>query len=164
MYSPQAWSLVVNNEVYPVVVSLLQLAQAHNVAVPGGRHYNLPSQNTTHTIPQDAIYPPFLTSYSGVAITGADDFGDSQTTIKDIFDIIIKTTREVTQTCEFPVINLRLFDLLTRSQIKSEHSGLLGTCGRKCFRSNGYLTAATLGTHHISGPSVPLRNFPHTPL
>ena len=116
MYWPQTWSLDVNNEVYPVVVSLLQLAQAHNVAVPGGRHYNLPSQNITHTIPQDAIYPPGLTSYSDVAISGADDFGDSQTTIKDIFDIIIKTTREVTQTCEFPVINLRLFDLLTRSR------------------------------------------------
>ena len=129
MYEPQTWSLIVNNEVYPVVVSLLQLAQAHNVAVPGGRHYNLPSQNITHTIPQDELYPPGLTSYSWVAISGADDFGDSQTTIKDIFDIIIETTREVTKTCEFPVVNSRLFDLLTRSRIKSEQSGLLGTCG-----------------------------------
>ena len=104
-----------NNEVYPVLVSLLQLAQAQNVPVPGGRHYNLPSQNITHPIPPDVISPPGLTSYAWVAISSADDFEDSKTTIKDIFDIIVETTREVTATCEFPVIDPRLFRLPTRS-------------------------------------------------
>ena len=104
-----------NNEVYPVAVSLLQLAQAQNVPVPGGRHYTLPSENISYPIPLDAISPPDLTSYTWVAISGADDFGDSRTTIKDIFDIIVETTREVTPTCEFPVIRPRLFDLPTRS-------------------------------------------------
>ena len=148
------------------VVSLLQSAQAHNVVVPGGHHYNLPSENITHTVPQDDIYPlPLgLTLYSGVAISCVDDFGDSETMIKNILDIIVETTQEATPTCEFLVISSHLFDFLTWSQIETEQPGLLGTCSRTCFRRNDYLTAATLVILHISGPSILSSNFLHTPL
>ena len=122
-----------NSDIYFAVVAFLQLAQAQNIPVPGGRHYNLPSQNITHQIPPDAISPPGLTSYTWVAISGADDFGDGKTTIKDIFDIIVETTREVTATCESPVIIPCLFDLPTRPRTKLERSGLSGTCRTKYF-------------------------------
>ena len=134
MYDPQTWSFYVNNEVYPTLVNILQIAQTHNVTVPGGRRYDVPSDNVTDSILQDFNSPKSsLTSYSQVAIAGADDFWDNTTTIKDIFDIIVETTREVTPTCEFSVINSHLIASLNRSQIQLEHSGRLGTCGRKCF-------------------------------
>ena len=123
-----------NSYFYPAVAYILQLARAHNVAVPGGRRYNVPSENITNPISADDIYPPGLTSYTQMAISGADDVGDSKTTVGDIFDLTVDNTRDVSPTCEFPVINSHLFDLLTRSRIKSEHNGLLSGYGRKYLK------------------------------
>ena len=123
-----------NGELYPAAVYILQVARAHNVTVPGGRRYNVPSGNITNPISPDDVPPPGLTSYSVAAISGADDFGDSRTTIRDIFDLIVGVTREVSPTCEFPVVNSHLFNLLTRSRIKSEHNGFPSTCGRNTRR------------------------------
>ena len=91
-----------NGGFYPAAVYILQLARAHNVIVPGGRRYNVPSGNTTNPISPDDVSPPGLSSYSYAAISGADDFGDSKTTIRDIFDLIVEITREVSPTCAFP--------------------------------------------------------------
>ena len=108
-----------NDEVYPTLVNILQIAQAHNVTAPEGRHYNVPSDNFPDPILQEFSSPESdLTSYSQVAIAGADDFWDDNTTIKDIFDIIVETTRDVTPTCELSVIISPLFNSLNRSQIK----------------------------------------------
>ena len=104
-----------NGMFYSTAVYILQLAQTHNVAVPGGRRYNTPSENIANPISPNDISPPNLNSYTGVAIPGADDVGDSKMTIRDIFDFIVDLTRDVSPTCEFPAINSYLFDSLTRS-------------------------------------------------
>lgn len=97
LYEPESWSQEVNTDVYSFVALVLQAAQALNITVPGGRKYNVPIGNFTIS---DIIgtSTPTLASYSSVAISGADDFNDGSVTIKDIFDIIVRNTREVTPT------------------------------------------------------------------
>ena len=98
---PVDWSLSLTYVLYPTVVSILQIAQAHGVTVPGGRQYNVPSDNVTDPILKGYNTPESnLFSYSLVAIAGADDFGDSNTAINDIFDFIVETTRNVSM-CEY---------------------------------------------------------------
>ena len=94
-----------NSVVYQIAGLVLQAAQVHNVTVPGGHKYNVPSGN----IAIDQIPPSQdgsvsnLTSYTTAAISGADDFVDSKIIIDDVFDIIVNTAREVTPTCMSPL-------------------------------------------------------------
>lgn len=93
------WSAEVNGFLYEFVGLVLQASQTYNVPVPCGRKYNVPLEKITIDDTVATFYPN-VTSYTQLAIAGADDFMDGKTTIKDIFDIIVKTTREVTSACE----------------------------------------------------------------
>ena len=118
LYNPVTWSEYVNTDIYQLVVLLLQTAQAHNVTIGGGAKYNVPSVEVaidgSFMSATGAASSPSLTSYSQVAISGGDDFNDGSVTIKDVFDIIVNTTREVTPTCKFPIIHPYLFVLPPR--------------------------------------------------
>ena len=89
-----------NGATYDIVAYILQVSQAHNITIEGSGKYNVPSQEI---IIDPSVFgtPDNLTSYATAAISGADDFNDGNTTIKDVFDIIVNNTREVTPTCEF---------------------------------------------------------------
>ena len=97
-----------NGEVYQLVGSILQLAEAHNVTVGGGSKYNVPSEKLTVKRSLLSVAGPApsqnLTSYTTAAITGADNFNDDNVTVKNVFDVIVDITREVTPTCEFPTV------------------------------------------------------------
>ena len=111
LYAPTAWSQGVNTYLYSFVVLVLQASQVHNITVPGGQKYNIPTENIT--IPKIGCASTLaLTSYTRVAVAGADDFNDNGVTIKDIFNIIVGNTREVTPTCKFSAIDSYLFILL----------------------------------------------------
>jgi hypothetical protein len=103
LYSPTAWSEIVNTVIYDGVALILQAAQALNIPPPEGHKYNVPSGNISPNVTGDEP-PPTLTSYSQAAIAGADNFMDSDVTIKDVFDVIVSTTREVTPTCRFSTV------------------------------------------------------------
>ena len=104
LYDPTTWSQEVNGDVYSAVTIILRIAEAHNVTIPGSRKYNIPTGNISLS---GSDSTPTLVSYTSAAIAGADDFSDSGVTIKDVFDVIVSNTREVTPTCEFSVISLR---------------------------------------------------------
>ena len=108
-----------NGFLYEFVGLVLQASQTHNVTVPGGRKYNVPSENITI---DDTVATSYtgMTSYSQVAIAGADDLNDGNTTIKDIFDVIVENTREVTSACKLP-IRLLILLLLTRPRSSWNH-------------------------------------------
>ena len=117
MYAPRSWSEFANSEFYPVAGFVLQTAQTHNVTIPGDHKYNVPSGNFTDQIQtlfsQDGFASTSnLTSYSILAIAGADDFRDNNTETKLIFDDIIENTRDITPTCEFPTTRSYLFILI----------------------------------------------------
>ena len=88
-----------NSDVYQIVALILQSAQAHNVTIPGGKKYNVPSGNITIDLDQPSTSQNTSLSYSTVAITGADDFRDNNTQVKDVFDDIVENTRDVSPTC-----------------------------------------------------------------
>ena len=78
----------------------LQISQAHNITIAGGRKYNVPSGNITLEDPFEGEPHPSVMSYSEYAISGADDFSDVGVTVKEVFDFVVKTTREITPTCK----------------------------------------------------------------
>ena len=104
LYWPESWSQSVNTDVYAFVALVLQASQALNITLPGGQKYNVPSGNISIG---DTI-PLTLVSYSQAAISGADDFADGGVTAKDLFDVIVNNTREVTPTCKLSTIIFRL--------------------------------------------------------
>ena len=88
-----------NGFLYEYVALVLQASQAHNVTIPGGPKYNIPSGKITIDDTVDTFYPN-RTSYSQAAIAGSDDFSDGNVTTRDSFDVIVENTREVTPTCK----------------------------------------------------------------
>ena len=121
------WSGEVNGFFYKFVAIVLQIAEAHNVTVPGGRAYNVPTGNITFDTPGGDAASQSLISYSEFAISGADDFTDGDTTVEEVFDTVVKTTREVTPTCEFVCRFVVFAYCVDLSLVKLELSGLLGT-------------------------------------
>ena len=123
LYFPATWSESVNTDVYQFVTYILQTAQANNVTIGGGVKYNVPSGQATidETFLSGAAVPQNSTSYSVVAISGADNFNDDDVTIKDLFDAVVNITREITPTCEFPVICLYPLVPLTRPDPSSRN-------------------------------------------
>lgn len=104
----------------------LQAAQTLNIPIPGGRKYNVPTVNITISSEEPPTSP---SSYSQMAIAGADDFVDGDVTIKDVFDVIVSNTRELTPACKFSLVRSRLAVRFADSPpIKSEPYGHLGTC------------------------------------
>ena len=128
-----------NNEVFLIVASILQAAQANNLTVSGGLKYKVPSGvfSIDKTILSTIGAAPAanLTSYALVAISGADDFSGDGVTIKNLFDEMVSITRTITPSCKFlhSLPASCLSGLLTRPEHKSELSGLLGTYKGICF-------------------------------
>ena len=105
---PTTWSENVNGFLYEFVALVLQASRAHNITIPGCPKYNVPSGKIAID-KAVATYYPNKTSYSEAAIAAADDFNDDNTTIRDIFDIVVEDTRELTPTGELSILCSRLF-------------------------------------------------------
>jgi hypothetical protein len=111
----------VNSDIYRFVGLILQAAEAHNVTIGGGIKYNIPPGNFT---PGTSPTPPQnLTSYALAAIIGADNFNDDNVTVKDVFDIIVDVTRDITPTCGFPIARSYLFVWLTHPESSRNYLG-----------------------------------------
>ena len=86
-----------NGFAYKFVSFFLQTSLAHDVTINGDREYKVPSGNSTidETLLEEicAISSKNLTSYTVPTISGADHFGDGNATVKDVFDVIVETTR-----------------------------------------------------------------------
>ena len=95
------WSDYANGHIYQFVGLILQTAEAYNIIVGGGSKYSVPSGNLSFpSVPATQN----LTSYALSAIAGADDLDGDSVTVRDVFSTIVDITREITLTCEFPVI------------------------------------------------------------
>ena len=95
------WSDYANGHIYQFVGLILQTAEAYNIIVGGGSKYSVPSGNLTFpSVPATQN----LTSYALSAIAGADDLDDDSVTVREAFGTIVDITREITLTCEFPVV------------------------------------------------------------
>lgn len=151
-----------NGFLYQYVALAMQASQVYNVTIPGGRKYNVPSGNITFDDSIEADYPNQF-SYSTEAIAGADDFMDGNTTVRDIFDLIVENTREVTPTCAFFTTRPYLFILLTCLQSRRNHLDTWVRTQRSASKQY-VLTIIPSGTIRMDGPSVRLSSFPRTAL
>ena len=150
-----------NGDVYKFVGLILQAAEAYNITLGGGIKYNIPSVN--FTFETGPAPPQNLTSYALAAIVGADNFNDDNVTIRDVFDIIVDVTREVTPTCEFSTARSYLFVLLTRP-ISSRNHLVSWVRASGDIYSGQILTTARSVTIRMDGLSVLLSAFPRSAL
>ena len=155
------WSESVNGFLYEYVALVLQASQAHNVTIPGCRKYNVPSGKITI---DETVFASTLnrTTYSEAAITGADDLRDADVTIRDVFDIFVENTREISPTCVSFAVRPTLFVLLTCPQ-SSRNCLAVGVHATSILKDY-VLTVTFPGTTRLGGPSILLSGFHHTVL
>ena len=147
-----------NGYVYQFVALVLQAAQAHNITIDGVANYNVPPGNIT-TDGTGNPSPPSLTSYTITAIIGADDFNDDNTTLNEVFDVIVNITRQVTPTCA-SLNDLLFISSLTCRKLSWDCLGrwvCLGGIFRGCF-----LMVISTVTPHMDGPSALLNVSPRS--
>ena len=143
---------------------VLQTSRAHNVTVNGGAKYNLPPGE--FTIDQSFLSEigvtssPSLTSYTAAAIAGADDFNDDDTSIRDVFDIIVSVTREITPSCKPPIIRSYPFVLLSPKSSRNRLEPYVRARGSTCQTYS--LTIARSSTYGWLVRSVE-RLLPYSP-
>ena len=105
LYSPSEWNLYANGYIYDFVGFVLQASKTYNITIDGGDKYHVPPEEIAIDTPSMGgagnTSSQNLTSYTMAAIAGVDNFSDKTLTIKEVFDIIVDTTREVTPTCRF---------------------------------------------------------------
>ena len=91
------WSKRASGFLYECVALVPQASQIHNAIFPGGRKYNVPPPERLRSRTTSA---PGWATCTQRAIADAGDFSDGDVTIMDLFDTVLKATREVTATCE----------------------------------------------------------------
>lgn len=151
-----------NDVTYNLVASILQTSQAHNVTIDGGDKYNVPSEEVT--IDESIFGPPqSLISHALEAISGADNFNDDNTTIREVFDSLVNNTREVTPTCESSLFtHIYSFHLPSPNQVGSLWS--LGYVQEEAFSEDMPLTIASSATVCMDGRFVVLSGSPRSAL
>jgi hypothetical protein len=100
-----------------------------------------------------------LISYSTFAISGADDFTDGDTTVEEVFNIVVKTTREVTPTCEFFCRLVAFVGCVDPSLVKLELPGRLGTCESVHLPGDVLTTPSSEALEVMGGLCVRLSGF-----
>lgn len=99
LYAPGVWSYVANEILYPLILDIHRLAKTANIAtgVP-----NLPDEQVqvNRKLLQKILQQPPL-SHSGAAIYAADGWELDNSTTQDVYDVIVKTSREVSPMCMF---------------------------------------------------------------
>jgi hypothetical protein len=164
LFAPSVWSQKVNGYLYQYVALALQTSQAHSIKIAGGRKYNVPSGNIALEDPFEGEPHPNVTTYSEYAISGAD-FSDGSATVKEVFDIVVKTTREITPTCELTgglkPVPLRCVNPCSRSS-----RGYLVTwvCRESTIPGGYLLIPSSSALSRPFGQFVRLRNLPPTAL
>lgn len=105
MTNPGLWSGFANEALYPLVINLFQVAQAHNVPLSDDKSivYHVPSETVEFDpyLMWPGLYPPgTLRSFVFDAVVGADNTNDTWVTMRDVFDVLVDTTRNISPTCK----------------------------------------------------------------
>ena len=106
--TPTLWSSFANEQVFPLLVSIFQAAQEHNIPYNGSYHIPSGTVNLTASLLKsgtggfDTSPAQNLTSHAFEAIFGADNFLDIENHIvmEDVLDEMMHVSRTVTPTCE----------------------------------------------------------------
>lgn len=99
LYAPGIWSRIANQVLYPLIHNIHRSAGKTNVT-PGVTVTNLFDEEVeVNKKLLDKMLQQAPLSHSTTAIYAADSWESENSTTKDIYDMIVKTSREVSPMC-----------------------------------------------------------------
>ena len=93
---PGTWRFATNEVLYPLIHNIHRSAKATNIAT---NVTTLPEEVQVNTKLLEKILQQTPLSHSATAIYAADSWASDNSTTKDVYDMIVKTSREVTPMC-----------------------------------------------------------------
>ena len=97
LYFPGYWSIIANQILYPLIHSIHRSARAANITTGVGDLVE-EVQVDRKLLEKMLLQPPV--SHSATAIYAADSWASDNSTTKDVYDMIVKTSREVSPMCK----------------------------------------------------------------
>ena len=98
LYAPGVWSSISNEVLYPLIRSIHESARAANIA---NVLVTLLDEEVQVNRKLLKILQQLPLSHSTTAIYAADSWESDNSTTKDVYDMIVKTSREVSPMCGF---------------------------------------------------------------
>lgn len=99
LYSPGVWSRVANEILYPLIQDIHRSAKAANIATGAANLLDEEVPVNRKLLEKMLQQPPL--SHGTTAIYAADSWESENSTTKDVYDMIVKTSREVSPMCRF---------------------------------------------------------------
>lgn len=100
LYAPGAWGPIANEILYPLIHNIQRSAKSANATTSGLIAANLADEDihVNENLLQKILRQP-PQSYSTTAIYAADSWASDNSTTRDVYDMIVKTSREVSPMC-----------------------------------------------------------------
>ena len=121
LFTPGIWTLIANEVLYPLIHNIHRSAMAAYITTGVD---TLPEEIQVNVkLLEKILHQPPL-SHSATAIYAADSWASDNSTTKDVYDMIVKTSREVSSMCRsfqpaFPPHPAQLKDLLQSARCGS---------------------------------------------
>ncbi|KAF9645676.1 alpha/beta-hydrolase [Thelephora ganbajun] len=93
LYWPGIWSLITNQVIYPLIHNIHRSARAANITT-GVTNLSKEEVQVNRKLLEKVLQQP-PQSHSTTAIYAADSWASDNSTTKDVYDMIVKTSREV---------------------------------------------------------------------
>ena len=100
LYAPGSWSPIANEILYPLIHNIHRSARKANITTGVTNLLEEEVQVNRKLLKKISRQPPL--SQSTIAIYAADCWKSDNSTTRDVYDTIVKTSREVTPMCRFP--------------------------------------------------------------
>ena len=99
-YVPGMWASITNEVLYPLIYNIHRSARAAGITTGVA---DLPREKVRVNVRllEKILHQPPL-SHSMTAIYAADGWESDNSTTKDVYDMVAKTSREVSPMCKFP--------------------------------------------------------------
>ena len=106
LFVPGMWAYIANEVLYPLIYEIHRSARTANITTSVADLQEEEVQVNTKLLEKILRQPPL--SHSQTAIYAADSLESDNSTTKDVYDMIAKTSREVSPMCTFPDLLPRL--------------------------------------------------------
>jgi hypothetical protein len=100
LYAPGVWGRITNEVLYPLIHNIHRSARKANITT--GATNLLDEEVQVNEKLFKKILQQLPLSHSAMAIHAADSWESENSTTKDVYDMIVKTSREVSPMCRFP--------------------------------------------------------------
>jgi len=106
LYAPGVWSLVANEVLYPLIHNIHRSAKTAGITTGVANLLEEEVQVNRKLLEKILKQPPL--SHGTTAIYAADSWDSDNSTTRDVYDMIVKTSREVSPMCRSLNVSPRL--------------------------------------------------------